>query len=499
VIRRDVQEIFRDAVRCHQGGELAEAQRLYRAALAAQPGFAPALHLLGVAMGQMGKPAAAVDLIRRAIAIHPTDADYHSNLATFLIQIKQEDAAIESCRRAIALRPGLAEAHLNLGVSLVAQDKIPEATAAFAQTIQLKPDYAEAHSNLGAALKDVGQLEPAAAALRRAIALDPQFANAHWNLGLIHLLMGYFQEGWKGYEWRLKLQENAPLVRRFSQPRWNGEELEGRTILLIAEQGFGDVIQFIRYAPLVARRGAKVLVWAQPPLRRLLQRVEGVEQVVCEGDALPAFDLQCPLLSLPGIFGTTLANIPADGPYVHPDPASVARWTMRLAACDRRRRIGLVWAGGQNHKRDRIRSISPLLFSPLANVKDVRFFSLQKTDAGGPVDLLPKVAMTDWSAELCDFAETAALIANLDLVITVDTAVAHLAGAMGKPVWVLLPFILDWRWMLDRGDSPWYPTMRLFRQRSRGDWSGVVERVATALGEATDSNETHSWQHSSAA
>jgi tetratricopeptide (TPR) repeat protein len=481
-MKTSVQPTFQRAVRCHQSGLLAEAQVLYRAVLKAQPGDATSMHLLGVLSGQMGDCAAAVRLIRRAIALREDVADYHSNLGSFLIELRQEGAAIAACRRAIALNPDIAEAHLNLGVALAARDELEAAIASFRRAIDLKPDYAQAHNNLGAALKDLGRLEGAADSLREAIAHSGDFANAQWNLGLLNLLKGNFAEGWRGYEQRLKLPENQWLTKRFSQPLWNGEELNGRTILLLAEQGLGDTIQFVRYARLVARRGGRVIVFAPPSLRRLLARVEGIERVVCDRDALPKFDVQCPLLSLPRIFQTRLENIPAEIPYLSADPELAGGWSRRLSAQDRRRRIGLVWAGGSNHKRDRVRSVAPSLFSPLAAVSDARFFSLQKGEAGEQKKLLPaELELIDWTSGLGDFADTAALVAHLDLVITVDTAVAHLAGAMGKPVWLALPFILDWRWMLERMDSPWYPTMRLFRQPRRGDWCSVMQEMTTAL------------------
>jgi Tfp pilus assembly protein PilF len=481
VMKTSVQPTFQRAVRCHQSGLLAEAQVLYRAVLKAQPGDATAMHLLGVLSGQMGDCAAAVRLIRRAIALRGDVADYHSNLGSFLIELRQEGAAIAACRRAIALNPDIAEAHLNLGVALAARDELEAAIASFRRAIDLKPDYAQAHNNLGAALKDLGRLEEAADSLREAIAHNGDFANAHWNLGLLNLLKGNFAEGWRGYEQRLKLPENQWLTKRFSRPLWNGEELNGRTILLLAEQGLGDTIQFVRYARLVVRRGGRVIVFAPPSLRRLLGRVAGIEQVVCEGDALPKIDVQCPLLSLPRIFGTTLENIAAEIGYVSADAESAARWGRRMGR-DARRRIGLVWAGGATHRRDRVRSVSAELLSPLSAVKDAMFFSLQKGNAADQKNLLPtEMELIDWTDELHDFADTAALIANLDLVISVDTAVAHLAGAMGKAVWVMLPRVLDWRWMIERHDSPWYPSMRLFRQPARGDWPGAIQALTGAL------------------
>jgi tetratricopeptide (TPR) repeat protein len=477
-----IQNSLNLAVEHHRAGRLAEAEKIYRAILNQQPAHSVALHLLGVLIGQTGNPTAAVDLIRQAIAIHPSNADYHGNLAKFLIELGETGAAMASCRQAIALKPLLAEAHLNLGVALQIQDQLDAAIASFRRAIALKPDYAEAYGNLGAALKARGQLDAAAAAFREALALNPDFADGHWNLALLELLQGNFQQGWTQYERRLQFDENASLTRSFPQPIWNGEDLRGRTILLIAEQGFGDTIQFIRYAPLLTRRGAKVIALVRPELLRLLDRAPGIDQVFTLGGPFPPFDFQCPLLSLPRIFATTLQSIPAEVPYLSADSSLARRWSERFASSDRRQRIGLVWAGSPTHKSDRLRSISPTLLSPLVELKDVRFFTLQKGEASRQSDLFPPgMDITDWTPDLIDFADTAALIANLDLVISVDTAVAHLAGAMGKTTWLMLPFILDWRWLLDRSDSPWYPTMRLFRQPQRGNWPGVVQTIASEL------------------
>jgi tetratricopeptide (TPR) repeat protein len=483
IAERDIRHIFKLATEHHRTGRLGEAEKLYLTVLGSRADFAPALHLLGVLRGQLGNPPAAVELIRRAIAIYPTDPDYHSNLAKFLIETRDETAAIVSSRHAIALAPHLAEPHLNLGTALMAINRWEEAAASFRYVISLKPDYAEAHSNLGAALKAQGQLDAAISSYRQAIALQPEFVDAHWNLGLLHLLKGNFPHGWAGYEWRLKLEENASLFGRYPQPRWIGEDLAGRTILLITEQGFGDAIQFIRYAPLLVQRGGRVVVCTDPPLARLFKRIPGIEEVFLRNDPPPPYDVQCPLLSLPRIFGASLQNIPAEIPYLSADPESIRRWARRFHQNDRRRRIGLVWAGSPTHKCDPARSLSPSsLLSPLSDVKNSRFFSLQKGPAAAQPNLLPaNIALTDWTSDLIDFADTAALIASLDLVITVDTAVAHLAGAMGKPVWVMLPFILDWRWLMNRTDSPWYPTMRLFRQRKPGDWTSVIEKVVEEL------------------
>ncbi len=383
--------------------------------------------------------------------------------------------------RRIALEPSYAEAHSNLGNALASNGQFDDAIAAHRQAIALKPNYAEAHSNLGNALAGKGQLDSAIAAHRQAIALNPNLSEAHKNLALALLARNDFQEGWEEYEWRWKCKE-LPFPRDSAQPQWDGSSLEGRTILLHAEQGFGDAIQFIRYLPMVAQRGGKIIIACQGELQRLFQTMAEGCHIVVVGPSPPAFDFHCPLLSLPRAFATTLANIPNIVPYLQADAEDARRWQRRLADHCSIVKVGLVWAGKAAHKNDRNRSMKLARLAPLAQAPGVLFFSLQKGEAAVEGKTPPaSLELIDWTEELKDFADTAALIANLDLVIAVDTAVAHLAGAMGKPVWTLLPFVPDWRWMLERKDSPWYPSMRLFRQPSLGDWDSVVTRVAEAL------------------
>jgi hypothetical protein len=294
------------------------------------------------------------------------------------------------------------------------------------------------------------------------------------------LLLGDYPNGWRGYETRWRIPESFP-PRDFRQPVWDGSDISGKTVLLHAEQGFGDTIQFCRYAPLVAERGATVIVECQPPLAALLQTLAGVKQVVPRGEPLPDFDLQCPLLGLPLRFGTTVETTPARVPYLHADEQRVARWREKIGQGDGLR-VGIAWAGAAGYGNDQRRSLTLSSFAPLAQIEGIRWYSLQKGDAAKQAEH-PRQGMHlfDFTSDLNDFADTAALIANLDLLICVDTAVAHLGGALGKPVWTMLPFCPDWRWMLGREDSPWYPTMRLFRQPTRGDWLSVMQRIRGEL------------------
>jgi hypothetical protein len=326
-----------------------------------------------------------------------------------------------------------------------------------------------------------GELDEALSVCQRAIQLRPDHAGAHWNKSLVLLLKGDFAQGWAEYEWRWQSKDFRSPRRDFPQPQWRGEDPSGRTILLHAEQGFGDTIQFIRYAPLLAGRGARVIVECQPELQRLLGGVEGIQHLTARGEPLPPFDLHTPLLSLPLAWGTRVKTIPGNVPYIKPDPALVGAWRGRLAG-DSALKVGLVWAGSPIRKDDRYRSLPLSSLAPLAGVKGVSFYSLQKGKATEQAQNPPPgMNLIDMTEEIKDFADTAALISHLDLVITVDTAVAHLAGAMAKRVWTMLEFVPAWRWLLNREDSPWYPTMRLFRQPAIRDWATVIRRVAGEL------------------
>jgi tetratricopeptide (TPR) repeat protein len=347
----------------------------------------------------------------------------------------------------------------------------------------LQPDRSETYQTLGFILAEQGDREAALAAYEQAISLKPDNAEAHKNRSLIWLLQGKLAEGWAEYEWRWKCPELPE--RPFKQPLWDGSPLEGRTILLHAEQGLGDTIQFIRYAPLVRDRGGKVVVVCQRPLVGLLASCSGIERITAQGDPLPAFDVHAPLASLPRIFGTTLAAVPANVPYLSADARLVERWRQELAP-QRGFKIGIAWQGSPKYRSDAQRSIPLEQFEPLARVPGVQLYSLQK---GAGAEQLGRVAarfaVVDLGGRLDEttgpFLDTAAAIKNLDLVISSDTSIPHLAGALGAPVWLALPCAPDWRWLLDRDDSPWYPSMRLFRQPARGDWQSVFRRMAAEL------------------
>ncbi|HEX4054423.1 MAG TPA: tetratricopeptide repeat protein [Tepidisphaeraceae bacterium] len=467
-----------------------EAITALRRAIQIKPAYAEAQNNLGISLRGKGLLDESIAAYRQAIAFSPKYAEAHSNLGNALKDQKKLDEAIAAFHAAIALNPKSPEVHNNLGVALRQNGQLAEAVAAYQRALALRPNHAETHSNLGVALRDQGQLNEAIAAYEQAIALRPSYAEAHYNLSLALLARGDLQQGWDEYDWRGKCEDISP-PRNFTRPPWDGCPLEGRTILLYTEQGFGDALQFVRYLPLVARRGGKIIVGCQAELQRLFQTAAAECQIVVPGEFLPPFDFHCSLLSLLRVFGTTLANIPNIVPYLRADAEDIRRWQQRLANESPLVNVGLAWAGSPRHKNDRNRSTTLARLAPLGEVPGVRFVSLQK---GEPAIIMSTAAaeserkissaglqLVDWTQELKDFGDTAGLIANLDLVIAVDTAVAHLAGAMGKPVWTLLPFAPDWRWMLEREDSPWYPTMRLFRQKTLGDWKEVIDRVARAL------------------
>jgi tetratricopeptide (TPR) repeat protein len=467
-------------------GKHDEAIEAYRRSIALRPGYASAYSNLGSTLREKGRHVEAIAAYRQAITSRPSMAELHYNLGVASCDAGEVEEAIAACRQAIALNPGLAEAYCVLGNALKGRGDRDEAIAAYRQAIQLKPDYAEVYSNLGIALKDQLELKEAIVAYRRAIQLKPDYPESHSNLALALLTQGHWREGWEEYEWRWKCREFPMPARNFSQPQWHGEELGGRTILLHAEQGLGDTIQMIRYVPFVAARGGRVVLECRSELLGLLKELSGVSQAITVGNELPPFDVHCPLMSLPLAFDTRFESIPHSIPYLAVDPKRIAYWRDLLAGSQERLDVGLAWAGRKAHVNDKNRSISLSRLAPLAAATGIGFHSLQVgVPAWQALSSDPGLNVIDYSDKLTDCAETAALIANLDLVITVDTAVAHLAGAMGKPVWVLLPFVPDWRWMMDREDSPWYPTMRLFRQRIAGQWDEVIERVTKSLARQT--------------
>jgi Flp pilus assembly protein TadD len=467
-------------------GRPAEAATSYRETLKLRPNYPEAHANLGNALYTLGRPAEAEVSYREALRLRPDYYHARNNLGALLHALGQSAEAEANFRKALRLRPDYPEVHHHLGIVLQALGRLAEAEASCREALRLRPNYPEAHANLGNALYALGQPAEAETSYREALRLKPDLPDVRYHIGHALLLAGRFEEGWEEYEWRWKSKQLSWSARNFQVPRWNGEEIRDRTILLHAEQGLGDTLQFCRYVPLVASNGG-VILEVQAPLVRLLSRLPGVTKIVARGDSLPPFDLHCPLLSLPLAFGTALDTIPAATPYLSAAPALTAYWQERLASLGGFR-IGLVWAGSQRSNQsagaalDRRRSIALDTMAPLSEVSDVSLISLQKEAPAAQTSGPPRgITLHDFTAELHDFEDTAALVANLDLVISVDTSVAHLAGALNKPVWLLNRFDTCWRWLLDRDDSPWYPTLRQFRQPSPGDWNSVMCAVRDAL------------------
>ncbi|HWK47915.1 MAG TPA: tetratricopeptide repeat-containing glycosyltransferase family protein [Stellaceae bacterium] len=470
-------------------GRYEEAATSCREARRLNPNFPTAHNNLANVLQSLGRLDEAEASCRAALTLNPAYPEAHNSLGYILHEAGRNAEAEMSCREALRLRPGFVEAHNNLGNALRDLGHAAEAEASYATALALRPDYVEAHYNRGNAFAALGQLDAAERASREALRLRPDYVRCHIALGMHLLLAGRLDEGWPEYEWRWRSSSDGFTgPRDFAQPRWKGERLEGRVLLLHAEQGFGDTLQFCRYASLAATRaGGRIVLEVPRPLARLTATLPGVDQVVVEGDALPPFDLHCPLLSLPDIFGTTLDTIPALSPYLAADPAQTARWRARLETLPGLR-VGLVWAGNPRRSQpsataiDRRRSLTLSHLAPLGGIDGISFVSLQKGDgASQRIDLPTGMSLHDWTHELHDFADTAALIEGLDLVIGVDTAVIHLAGALGKPIWLLNRFDTCWRWLLGRDDSPWYPSLRQFRQPRMGDWTSVLADVRIAL------------------
>jgi tetratricopeptide (TPR) repeat protein len=460
----------------HSLTQHSEAVASFDRAIALQADIPEAHSNRGNALKALKRFAEALASYDRAIGLRPTYAEALCNRGTVLHEMKRYDEAVDSFRRALGLQPDYATAHSNLGATLHELGRYDEALACYDRALAIMPDYAEGLCNRGAALSELMRHKEALANYERARALQPDLPEAHWNEASLRLLTGDFARGWEEYEWRWKRESFARTVRDFRQPLWRGSEpLEGKTILLHSEQGFGDSIQFCRYVPRIAARGARVLLEVERPLQRLMRGLAGVAEVIVKGDALPDFDLHCPLLTLPRGFATALATIPWDGPYLQTASAEVAAWEERLGP---RPRIGLAWSGNAAHQRDHRRSIPLRTLLPLLDI-DATFVCLQKdVRAGDAAELNRRDDIRQFA--LGDFADTAALVATLDLVITVDTSIAHLAGALGRPVWILVSYVPDWRWLLERDSSPWYPSARLFRQNTERDWREVIARVHDA-------------------
>jgi tetratricopeptide (TPR) repeat protein len=513
---------------------LAEAQKLAFAGdqTPGQPSlllYGQAHYNLGVVRARRGQIEEALSHYREALRFNPDSMETHNNIANLLHQRGQWNEAVASFHQALRCRPDCAEAYANLGSSLIRLGRLEEAVTSYRQALRIKPHFAEAYNNLGEAFKELGQLDQALASFEQALRLKPDFAASRWNRSLLWLLHGDFVRGWPEYEWRWTQLGVRP--RSFPQPLWDGSALNGRVILLHAEQGLGDTLHFIRYVPMVKEHGGKVIVECQPELTRLLSDFPGIAQLVGRRGPLPPFDVQAPLLSLPRIFSTSPAAIPASVPYLHADPKLVDHWRRKMSdvRCPmsdvkttssdighrtsdightsdigRGLRIGIAWQGSPTYRYDRQRSVPLANFARLAKVPGVQLISLQKGPGTEQLSVVScqlsdnwQLATDNWQLTTDNFPvldlghdldessgafmDTAAVMRNLDLVICSDTVIPHLAGALAVPVWLALSLVPDWRWLLQREDSPWYPTMRLFRQTRCDNWDDVFDRITEEL------------------
>ena len=505
-----LQLLFLEAVRAHKSGNLEEAQKRCLEILSRDVRHADALHMLGLVLYAEGRPETAAGMMRRAIAINDRESAYYSNLGNALHAMGKLDEALDAYNGAIELKPGFADAHYNLANTLRDMNRLDQSIVAYKCALQLKPEYAEAHCNLGGVLRNRGRLEEAEKHLREGMRLRPDYADAtnnlaitlqdqgrldealecferavelmpenydvRYNKAMAHLLAADFDNGWHEQEARWKIK-NAP--RMMEKPQWMGEPLHGQRLLLHHECGFGDTIQFLRYVPMAAKRGATVIVDVPQNLIRLARLIPGVAAVSVTGGPLPEFDLHCPMLSLPLAFHTDLNSIPGDTPYLS-IPSEAKEKAATLDWPTHGLRVGLVWTGNPAFSRDQFRSIPLEQLSSLFSVEGVHFYSLQIGPGSSQWEAY-RSHVADLTPHIKDMADTAALLTQLDLLISVDTSVAHLAGALAVPVWTLIPAAPDWRWLTERKDTPWYPSMRLFRQQKLAEWGPVVERIRLSL------------------
>lgn len=476
----DINKAFNHAVSLRNAGYLTEAAAACHEILAHQSAHFETLQMLGEIEYQCGRPEHALLWFDKALKADSRSSFAHYNRGLILQALKRFEEAMASYNRALALDAGFAKAYNNRGNVLNELGRLEAALQNYDRAIAVKPDYAVAYNNRGNVLKEQGQWEAALQSYDHAIALQPDYAGACYNKGFLKLLLGDFEAGWPLYEWRWKIDQKD-IVRNFKQPLWLGDEsVADKSILLYPEQGLGDVIQFVRYVPMVEALGAKVILEVPGPLVSLIKTLKGTFRVVEKGESLPAFDLHCPIMSLPLAFRTTIETIPAEVPYLGVSPQKRVELQTQLGP-KIRRRIGLAWSGFAGHTNDRNRSIALRMLEPLLSL-DVEYHSLQKEiRPDDEATLREYTQIQSHKDHISDFADTAALISEMDLVISVDTSVAHLAGALGKPVWILLPYSPDWRWLTERADSPWYPTARLFRQQQPIDWANVVARIYQEL------------------
>jgi len=470
-----------EAFKYHQKGNLKEAKNIYEQILKHKPNHFDALQLLGILYGQINKKDKAIKLLELALQIKPDDAATLNNYGVILTEVNRTNDSYEVLDKATNIKPDYAEAYSNKGNTLKLLEKYDDAVKAYSKAIQLKPNYAEAYNNRGVIYKELSQMNLALKDLKKAISLKPDYPEANSTMGVTLLLTGNFSKGWEQYEWRWKDLSDPSVIRSFKQPLWDGKKsLKGKSILLYSEQGLGDTIQFSRYILLIKALGAKVILETHKELLNIVGSIDSNITIILMGQTLPHFDFQCPLLSLPLKFGTGLKNIPSPNRYIWADKRIVPKWKKKIGS-QKKPLIGLAWEGNPLHKNDYNRSI--LLAELIPHLpKKYEYIGLQKDIRESNLKTLKRSSMID---NLIDnnvsMDDTAAIIENLDIVISVDTSVAHLSASMGKPTWILLPFVPDWRWLLNRNDSPWYKSVKLFRQEKRGNWELVFKDLNKKL------------------
>jgi tetratricopeptide (TPR) repeat protein len=494
-----IDDLMQQALDHHRQGRLSDAEGRYRLVLQHQPTHAAAMHHLGVVARQSGHIAQALELMSRSIELEPGILSYQMNLASALRSCGRYEEARQMLEKILVKSPQDATARQELGLTLDKLGHYELATEEYRRLLHLllaqnQRDaalIAKTYVNFGSALARLDRQDEALAAADEAVKFRHEYPLAHMNRADALFRLGRLKQAWPEYEWRWKRSDFTEKWPQYRQPVWDGSPLAGRTLLLWHEQGLGDTVQFCRYAPLAAQRGGKVVVLCQPELRRLLATLSPDVQVVASGGALPAFDVHLPLMSLPRIFQTTLQTIPFAGVYLSADQQAVERWKQRLSSvAPAALRVGISWAGSPTQANDRNRSVHFSMLQQLMNIDGVHYFSLQKGYAAAQLhESFYRERVIDWTGELSDFAQTAALMSALDLIVTVDTSICHVAGALGLATWTLLTFEPDFRYICDNEQSSWYASMRLFRQRRQGDWPDVISTVANALRE-------HASQHS---
>ncbi len=470
-----------EAFKFHQKGNFDEAKNIYEQILKHKPKHFDALQLLGILYGQINKKEKAIDLLESALAIKPDDASALNNYGVILTDVNRVDEACSALEKATTIKPDYAEAYSNKGNTLKILGRYKDAIKAYDTAIKLRPDYAEAYNNRAVIYKDFNEIDYALKDLDKAINLKPGYPEANNTKGVTLLLTGDFKNGWKQYEWRWKDLSGNAVVRNFKEPLWDGKtSLKGKSILLFSEQGLGDTIQFSRYIVLVKALGAKIILETHKELLNIVSSIDSGITVVLVGQKLPKFDYQCPLMSLPLKFETELKSIPSPTYYIYADKSLVSKWKKKIGS-QQKSLVGIAWEGNPLHKNDHNRSILLAELIPYLPKKHT-YIGLQKDIRKSNLETLKKNAMIN---NLIDshvtMDDTAAIIENLDIVISVDTSIAHLSASMGKPTWVLLPFVPDWRWLLDRNDSPWYKSIKLFRQKKRGSWDEVFKELKKNL------------------